>query len=138
VACERDGLVGQAAVTADAGRRLPAASRGAASDVVAVLSAGLMLALTAAAVAVAVMVAAGQTSFANLWGTVVLALGCAAVGCVGVDRPTRVTRLRESLAQWVRHYGTGYVISSEGLSAAVPLVRARPVRSPAARARAAG
>ena len=128
--------MGQAAVTADAGRRLPAASRGAASDVVAVLSAGLMLALTAAAVAV--MVAAGQTSFANLWGTVVLALGCAAVGCVGVDRPTRVTRLRESLAQWVRHYGTGYVISSEGLSAAVPLVRARPVRSPAARARAAG
>jgi len=41
-------------------------------------SAALMLALTAAAVAV--MVAAGQTSFANLWGTVVLALGCAAVG----------------------------------------------------------
>jgi hypothetical protein len=72
--------VGQAAVTASTGRRLPAASRGTASDVVAVLSAGLMLALTAAAVAVMVMVAAGQTSFANLWGTVVLALGCAAVG----------------------------------------------------------
>ena len=51
-----------------------AASRGTASDVVAVLSAGLMLALTAAAVAVMVMVAAGQTSFANLCGTVVLAL----------------------------------------------------------------
>jgi hypothetical protein len=40
--------------------------------VVAVLSAGLMLALIAAAVAV--MVAPGQTSFANLCGTVVLAL----------------------------------------------------------------
>ncbi len=47
-------------MTAGAGRRLPAASRGTASDVVAVLSAGLMLALTAAAVAM--MVAAGQTS----------------------------------------------------------------------------
>jgi hypothetical protein len=64
--------VGQAAVAAGAERCLPAASRGTASDVVAVLSAGLMLALTAAAVAV--MVAAGQPSFANLWGTVVLAL----------------------------------------------------------------
>jgi len=65
-------------VTAGAGRGLPAASRGTASDVVVVLSAGLMLALAAAAVAV--MAAARQASFANLWGSVVLALGCAAVG----------------------------------------------------------
>jgi hypothetical protein len=46
--------------------------------VAALLSAGSMLALTAAALTV--MVAARQTSFANLWGTVVLALACAAVG----------------------------------------------------------
>jgi hypothetical protein len=46
--------------------------------VAALLSAGLVLALTAAAVTA--MVAARQMSFANVSGTVVLALGCAAVG----------------------------------------------------------
>jgi hypothetical protein len=82
--CERDGLVGWDAVTAGGGRRLPAVSPGNASDLVTVLSAAVVLALIA--LTVAVMVATGQASFANLWGTAVLALGCAAVGFVVIRR----------------------------------------------------
>ena len=68
----------QDAVTAGTARHLPVASPGTTSDVIALPSAGLVLALTAALVPV--WVAAGQASGANLWGPAVLGLGFAAVG----------------------------------------------------------